>query len=210
MFDTHCKSVQEYSQRNADNFGDTILMVALSIQQNWLGVGDQIADVRANKQESRFLWGNKIKTYEYLMSNKHMMFSQVKAVLNSSKSDNEKAYSLMIIFLRVDGLGIPKAGFCCQLIAGLVGCMDVHNIRMYNLNAKDFKLNPNPKTDKANRANKLKIWNYIELCEDYGCANLWNSWCEFLATKSKQWQDGNHVSEVHYTYLIGDKHAATN
>ena len=48
MFNTHCKSVQEYSQRNADNFGDTILMVALSIQQNWLGVGDQIADVRAN------------------------------------------------------------------------------------------------------------------------------------------------------------------
>ena len=75
MFNTHCKAVQEYSQRNADNFGDTILMVALSIQQNWLGVGDQIADVRANKLESRFLWGNKIKTYEYLMSNKHMMFS---------------------------------------------------------------------------------------------------------------------------------------
>ena len=204
MFNTHCKAVQEYSQRNADNFGDTVLMAALSIQQNWLGVGDQIADVRANKLESRFLWGNKIKTYEYLMSNKHMMFSQVKAVLNSSKSDNEKAYSLMIIFLRVDGLGIPKAGFCCQLIAGLVGCMDVHNIRMYNLNAKDFKLNPNPKTDKASRANEIKIWNYIELCEDYGCENLWDSWCEFLASKSKRWQDGNHVSEVHYTYLTGE------
>ena len=204
MFDTHCKSVQEYSQRNADNFGDTILMVALSIQQNWLGVGDQIADVRANKLESRFLWGNKIKTYEYLMSNKHMMFSQVKAVLNSRKTDTQKAYSLMIIFLRVDGLGIPKAGFCCQLIAGLVGCMDVHNIRMYNLDAKDFTLNPKPKTDKARRTNELKIWNYIRLCADYGCENLWNSWCAFLATKSKRWQDSNHVSEVHYTYLTGE------
>ena len=204
MFNTHCKAVQEYSQRNADNFGDTILMVALSIQQNWLGVGDQIADVRANKLESRFLWGNKIKTYEYLMSNKHMMFSQVKAVLNSRKTDTQKAYSLMIIFLRVDGLGIPKAGFCCQLIAGLVGCMDVHNIRMYNLDAKDFTLNPKPKTDKARRTNELKIWNYIRLCADYGCENLWNSWCAFLATKSKRWQDSNHVSEVHYTYLTGE------
>ena len=204
MFTTHCKAVQEYSQRNADNFGDTILMVALSIQQNWLGVGDQIADVRANKLESRFLWGNKIKTYEYLMSNKHMMFSQVKAVLNSRKTDTQKAYSLMIIFLRVDGLGIPKAGFCCQLIAGLVGCMDVHNIRMYNLDAKDFTLNPKPKTDKARRTNELKIWNYIRLCADYGCENLWNSWCAFLATKSKRWQDSNHVSEVHYTYLTGE------
>ena len=46
MFNTHCKAVQEYSQRSAPNMTDTVLMVVLSIQQNWLGVGDQLADVR--------------------------------------------------------------------------------------------------------------------------------------------------------------------
>ena len=204
MFNTHCKAVQEYSQRNANNMADTVLMVGLSIQQNWLSVGEQMADVRANKLDSKFLWGNKIKTYEYLMSNKHKMFAQVKAVINSGKSYDEKAFSLMTIFLRVDGLGLPKAGFCCQLIAGMVGCMDVHNIKMYNVDPKMLKLNPKPKTLKAMEANDQRTRTYIDLCHAYGCDNLWNSWCENLATKSNRWQDANHVSEVHYSYLIGE------
>jgi hypothetical protein len=204
MFDTHCKAVQIYSQRNANNMADTVLMVVLSIQQNWLGVGEQLADVRTNKLDSRFLWGNKRKTYEYLMSNKHKMFAQVQAVLNSNKSYDDKAYSLMKIFLRVDGLGLPKAGFCCQLVAGMVGCMDIHNIRIYGLDSKEFKLNPSPKTDKAVQANIERILRYIKLCHAYGCEHLWNSWCENLATKSPKWQDANHVSEVHYTYLTGE------
>ena len=204
MFNTHCKAVQEYSQRNANNMADVVLMVVLSIQQNWLSVGDQLKDVRLERRDSKFLWGNKIKTYDYLMSNKSKMFAQVKAVLNSHKTYDDKAKSLMTIFLKVDGLGIPKAGFCCQLIAGMVGCMDVHNIKMYDLDAKSFKLNPNPKTIGAFESNKQKINSYINLCHDYGCEQLWDSWCDMLATKSKKWQDGNHVSEVHYTYLTGE------
>jgi len=205
MFNTHCKAVQEYSQRSATNMSDTILMVVLSIQQNWLGVGDQLTDVRLNKAESRFLWGNKGKTYSYLKSNQHKVYAQVMAVINSKQTDFIKSISLMNIFLRVHGLGLAKAGFCCQLIAGLVGCMDTHNIRMYELNINDLVLAKNPKTKKGIDANSAKIDKYIGLCADYGCENLWNSWCDFVAAKSNRWQDGNHVSEVHYTYLIGDK-----
>ena len=83
--------------------------------------------------------------------------------------------------------------------------MDTHNIRMYGLDTKDLALAKNPKTQKGIDANNAKIDKYIVLCADYGCENLWNSWCDFVATKSNRWQDGNHVSEVHYTYLIGDK-----
>jgi Rieske Fe-S protein len=82
--------------------------------------------------------------------------------------------------------------------------MDVHNIRMYGLNIKDLTLAKNPKGDKAKATNHNKIVNYVTLCTDYGTENLWNSWCNFLATKSARWQYGNHVSEVHYTYLTGE------
>ena len=140
----------------------------------------------------------------YLESNKHKMYAQVMAVINSNKTDASKAMSLMKIFLRVDGLGMAKAGFMCQLTAGLVGCMDSHNIKMYNLDAKDFVLAKNPKTIKGLDANVKKIRNYIQICHEYGTENLWNSWCSFLATKSTKWRDANHVSEVHYSYLTGE------
>lgn len=204
MYKVHAVNCQQYAQRSVNNMADVILMVVLSIQQNWLGVGDQLADVRKNKADSKFLWGNKGKTYKYLQTHKHKMYSQVMAVINSKKNDTEKAQSLMKIFLRVDGLGVPKAGFACQLTVGLVGCMDVHNIKMYNLDPKAFSLSQNPKTIKGLEANAKKILAYIELCHEYGTENLWNSWCSFLATKSPKWQDGNHVSEVHYTYLTGE------
>jgi len=192
---------QEYAQVSADNMMQVILMVVLSIQQNWLGVGEQLKDVRLNGAESRFLWGNKIKTYEYLQANSHQLYTDAMAAINSGDSDRDKARALMEVFLRVDGLGIPKAGFTCQLMAGLVGCMDVHNIRLYRLDIKDLSLSKNPKTSKGVDANNKKVWAYIDVCHRIGTETLWDNWCNFLATTSKRWIDGAHVSAVHYSYL---------
>ena len=203
MYKNHAIQCQQYALESADNLMDVAMLVSVSIQQNWLSCGDQLDDVRKNGIDSKFLWGVKSKTYKNLKSNKHKLYAQVKAIANSYKSDNEKAYSLMKIFLTVDGLGIPKAGFLCQLTLGLVGCMDVHNIRMYKLDPKTFSLAKNPKTIKGLESNRKKVEAYIELCHDYGTEKLWNESCNNLATKSKKWRDGNHVSEVHINYLLG-------
>ena len=202
MYQNHAVKVQQYAQLSASNLSDATLMAGLSIRQPWLNIGKQMIDVKTNKLKAKSLWGFKKDTYTYLESNKHKMFAQVMAVINSNKTDASKAMSLMKIFLRVNGLGMAKAGFMCQLTAGLVGCMDSHNLKMYNLDAKDFVLAKNPKTVKGLDANVKKIRNYVQICNEYGTENLWNSWCSFLATKSTKWRDANHVSEVHYSYLV--------
>ena len=127
----------------------------------------------------------------------------MRAVINSNQTDTVKSLALMRIFLRIDGLGLPKAGFMCQLTAGLVGCMDVHNIKMYNLKIKDLTLAKNPKGFKGKATNNGKIVAYVTLCKEHGTENLWNSWCNFVASKSISWKDGNHVSSAHYNYLLG-------
>ena len=206
MYINHATAVQQYAQVSASNLSDVTLMTVLSIRQPWLNIGTQMIDVRTNKLGAKALWGFKKDTYIYLESNKHKMYAQMMAVINSNKTDASKAMSLMNIFLRVNGLGMAKAGFMCQLTAGLVGCMDSHNLKMYNLDAKDFVLAKNPKTIKSLDANVKKIRNYVQICNEYGTENLWNSWCSFLATKSTKWRDANHVSEVHYSYLMGEQH----
>ena len=206
MYKVHAVAVQQYAQKSASNLSDVTLMAVLSIKQPWLSIGNQLKDVRTNKLSAKALWGFKKDTYIYLESNKHKMYAQMMAVINSNKTDASKAMSLMNIFLRVNGLGMAKAGFMCQLTAGLVGCMDSHNLKMYNLDAKDFVLAKNPKTIKSLDTNVKKIRNYVQICNEYGTENLWNSWCSFLATKSTKWRDANHVSEVHYSYLMGEQH----
>jgi hypothetical protein len=203
MYKLDAVNCQQYSQKSPDNMVDMVLMVVLSIQQNWLSVGDQMMDVRKHGKDSKFLWGNKIKTYEYLRDNSSQLYADAMAVIDSDQSDRDKARSLMEVFLRVDGLGIPKAGFVCQLMAGLVGCMDVHNIKMYGLDIKSLSLAKNPKTSKGIEANNRKVVAYIDMCHDIGTEKLWNNWCNLLATKSKKWLDGEHVSAVHYSYLTG-------
>ena len=198
MYKVHAKAVQDYSRLSSDNLADVVLMVVLSIQQPWYAVGDQLKDVKRWGIGSKFIWGNKIKTYKSLMSRKEFIYSQYLAVLNSSKSDDDKALSLMNVFLQIDGLGLAKAGFMCQLTAGLVGCIDVHNIRMYNIPKKDLSFS---KSIKSKALKDKKISNYISVCHEIGTENLWDTWCSFLATKSKKFEDGFHVSKVHYDFL---------
>ena len=198
MYNIHAKAVQDYSRLSSDNLSDVILMVVLSIQQPWYAVGDQLKDVKRWGIGSKFIWGNKIKTYNFLMSRKDFIYSQYLAVLNSSKSDDDKALSLMTVFLQIDGLGLAKAGFVCQLTAGLVGCIDVHNIRMYNIPKKDLAFS---KSIKSKTLRDKKISNYISVCHTIGTENLWDTWCCSLATKTKRFEDGFHVSKVHYDFL---------
>ena len=198
MYNIHAKAVQDYSRLSSDNLSDVILMGVLSIQQPWYAVGDQLKDVKRWGIGSKFIWGNKIKTYNFLMSRKDFIYSQYLAVLNSSKSDDDKALSLMNVFLQIDGLGLAKAGFVCQLTAGLVGCIDVHNIRMYNIPKKDLAFS---KSIKSKTLRDKKISNYISVCHTIGTENLWDTWCCSLATKTKRFEDGFHVSKVHYDFL---------
>ena len=198
MYNIHAKAVQDYSRLSSDNLSDVILMVVLSIQQPWYAVGDQLKDVKRWGIGSKFIWGNKIKTYNFLISRKDFIYSQYLAVLNSSKSDDDKALSLMNVFLQIDGLGLAKAGFVCQLTAGLVGCIDVHNIRRYNIPKKDLAFS---KSIKSKTLRDKKISNYISVCHTIGTENLWDTWCCSLATKTKRFEDGFHVSKVHYDFL---------
>ena len=199
MYSVHAKAIQDYSQQSSDNLVDVITMVVLSIQQPWSAVGKQMADVKLNGRNSKFLWGNKGRTYDYITRRKGFIFNQFLAVINSNKSDAEKAYSLMNIFLRIDGLGMVKAGFVCQLTAGLVGCIDLHNIRLYGIDEKVLKL---PKSLKSKHIRDEKINKYISICHNIGTENLWDTWCNFLATKNSVWSNGFEVSKVHYDYLM--------
>ncbi len=206
MFNTHNPKINSFAQRNPDNLFLVVMMVSLSIQQKWSLVGSMLSDVNKNKLESKFIWGAKRITYKYMTTHKHFIYGQMMAVVNSKNlTDYAKSISLMKIFLKINGLGLAKAGFVCQLVAGLVGCMDVHNIKTYGLDAKSLRINKNPTTELGIQNNREKLYKYINTCHEYGTENLWNSWCSMIAAKyPKDFIDGNHVSELHYTYLIGE------
>ena len=57
MYKVHAVQCQDYAMQSADNLMDVAMLVSVSIQQNWLSCGNQLADVRKNGIDSKFLWG---------------------------------------------------------------------------------------------------------------------------------------------------------
>ena len=48
----------------------------------------------------------------------------------------------------------------------------------------------------------IKINKYKSLCHNIGTEKLWDTWCDYLSTKSPKWSNGFEVSKVHYDYLM--------
>ena len=116
-FKKHNPLINQYAQKSAEHTKNMVMMVVLSIQQPWWKVGDQMQDYKQLGSESRFVWGNKANTLAWLDINADSLYADAMDALAHCKG-RELDIRLMQIFIRVDGLGLAKAGFCCQLFAG--------------------------------------------------------------------------------------------
>ena len=201
MFNYINPRINSHCLDNADNLSNCIAMVVLSIQQPWHSVGGQMSDYKKLGIKSRFVWGNKKKTIQYLQKKRHVLYGSMLAILASHKSQADKNHALLKLFLHVPGLGLVKAGFVVQLAVGQIGCIDSHNIKKYGINPNTLKVPVNA----SPRLKDKKIAAYIELCESIGCADLWDNWCQLIADKqAKHFASGNAVSRAHYDFLIAN------
>jgi len=193
MYATHNPQINEWCQRSADNTADMVCMVVLSIQQRWDSVGKQLESVRAEGADSRFLWGNKAKTYAFLQAHKQSLFDE----LYLSESPEE----VMETFLQVPGLGLPKAGFATQLYNGGVGCIDSHNLKRLNIPETVLKISMSASDTTIQR----RIQAYVDACAKRRSEWLWNTWCNLIAKQyPNKWADAHAVSQAHVTYLTGE------
>jgi hypothetical protein len=200
MYQEHCVSgTQKFARESSEHLKLVILMVSLSIQQNWKSIGSQLLHVKKHGVDSHYLFGFKKDTYAYVDEHKDKLYEQYIAVVDSDKTDKVKALELLKIFYEVPGLNLIKAGFVCQLVAGLVGCIDSNNeqVKEYRIKPNDIKLAKSVKSEKIRNKKMLK---YISICHNIGTEKLWNNWCT-LVYKKRKWENSFTVSKVHIDYL---------
>lgn len=196
-FHLHNPKINKFAQKSPENTKLMIMMVALSIQQPWWAIGGQLKDFTKRGSKSRFVWGNKAKTLAWLDDGVEGLYSDAMAVVAQYKG-RQLDIKLLEVFIQVDGMGLAKAGFCCQLFAGRIGCIDSHNSSRLNIPKSVLQLNKGatPKT-------KLKkIEAYVDACRQRRSIWLWDSWCSLIAKKyPNRWADGKGVSKDHLDYL---------
>lgn len=182
--------------KNEDKLVLVGTMVLLSIRMQWVGVGNQLKRVVSGDWTP--LWGWKREGYEYLVRERKVLYHTVRDLRAGRIS--ERAFLRQ--WLKVPGLGLPKAGFVMQLTCGKGGCLDMHNIERLGLDARVWTVPKRRDVWDQMRVIDETINRYLSLCRECGGSeNLWNEWCGHVASRVGTLKDGDEVSRRHYEYL---------
>lgn len=167
---------QRHAQASPDGLADVITFVLLTIRQPIEKVPDACEDVAALGSESRFLSRVKRQGREYAYANAEDLHERMLALRPYHKHRTE----LLLLFREVPGLDLVKSGFVCQLACGVVGCLDTHNLKRFDLDARAFQTS-GLRNEETIRARAL---HYIDTCDRMGgVESLWDSWCAFVAAR---------------------------
>lgn len=211
MFKKYNPLINAYGQENYRNMNDLITAVVLTIKQpHWMWPM-MMDDVRTHGVNSKFLFGFKRKTYEYLQAHGEDLYDDLMALWHTPKKElggtvKTKDGAMMLRLLDVPGLGLAKAGFVMQMMFGRVGCMDVHNVRrLYKVSASDVTISKGLKSESKKFE---KIMNYVNLFTGARTTEkIWDSWCEQVMWNQcnrGRFSSADEVSRLHLTVLTGE------
>lgn len=196
-YQRHIAACNEFAQTSPDNLQRTTLFVLATIQQQLETVPDILQSFIDIGAESMYAFGSKKRGIRYVQKHAKTLYCDAMA----ARGDDD---ALLKIFLRVPGLGLVKSGFVCQLFNNQVGCLDVHNIKMYDIAANVIKYNKKLKRSESRQAARRR---YIEACHTLGgSAKLWAKWCAYKASlRPVNWDKaGESVSHLHIECLTGE------
>lgn len=199
MFKRDQQLIESWAGLSDRNTLDVGAFVLLTIKSQFSGVGNALAKVRSG--DAGPLWGWKHLGYEYLHEHRKYYWKRAREAREGRIWIND----LMRDYLRVPGLGLPKAGFAVQLLTGEAGCMDMHNLERLGMQARDFTIPKRRDPDDQLRVIDECIENYLYVCAQAGgSAKLWDDWCEYVGDLYSVYDDADDVSRRHVTFLLGE------
>lgn len=111
------------------------------------------------------------------------------------------ADDVLFTLVGVPGLGPAKAGFCAQMIYGVSGCLDTHNLVRFGIREREFRFDKRAQGGHERRTRIIMAYN--DVCEALGgTAYLWDTWCEYVAKREPgRYDSAAHVSRLHLAPL---------
>jgi hypothetical protein len=123
MYNRDMPVLARHGFSSADGFADICTFVFCTIQQPLQSVGTQLADIRINGADSKYLFSAKRKGYRYVQQHKRMLWRGL--MIAKQKNDVIRAVELLT---NIPSLGMAKAGFVAQCLGFNVACLDSHNL----------------------------------------------------------------------------------
>lgn len=145
------------------------------------------------------LWGMKHKGYSYLQQHSPELWERCEYAFETLP-DIDAENVILAILNDIPGIGPAKSGFICQMIYGLSGCIDTHNLKRFGIPERTFR----GKEAKLSPKRLFQTYrDYNSFCRKHGgTEKLWNGWCNYLANNDPiNYASGYRVSQLHLTPL---------
>ena len=201
MYQRDQKIISKYALRNPDNFARVLQFVILTARTKLANVPADVDTAAQGGQDAMsvlFSW--KFRAYVEAWRDRETHYTYCLDALRHTDNERDLAEELIGYFADLYGFGPVKAGFVVQLIFGLGGCLDTHNIKRFNIPARTFDNYGQLKTAAGRRR---KIARYTALVYDLGGPEpLWDGWCHYVADgQPSLYRSADHVSAIHVEAL---------
>lgn len=162
--------------KSPEGFADVVTFAIATQNQHFYRVGTILADLHMRGLDAcKSLNGTQKRGIAYV----HQHAGQVLELLANTRCSRSPDILALRILIELPAIGIVKAGFIWQLIAGRVGCLDTHNLKTAGLRRGAFDYRP-----QSTEALTAHLSSYIAACAMLGTSEqLYNGWCSLIALK---------------------------
>lgn len=189
MFAQHQPIISQWARADADNLRDVIRFVLLTIRYPlYLAVEDMRDD------NPRAMTGARQYAWHAAGRDAREVFDTCENIAHGYHDPADVAAELCGYLATRPAFGLAKAGFVVQLAYGLGGCLDSHNLARFNISQWRFAhyKRKGPRTQARMRR------AYVDTCDALGgTADLWDTWCHYVAERDAHYSSAHHVSELH-------------
>lgn len=156
--------------------------------------------VRSGDTRVRSVWGFKHQGLSYIDGHSERLYEACEEAYETM--DDEDAEDFIVHTLtQIPSIGPAKAGFITQMVYGLSGCIDGHNLTRFGLPEETFKFRKDVWKHERQRA---LLHDYNAFCrrEGGGTRRLWDDWCCYVADRDPvNYHDPEFVSALHLVPL---------
>lgn len=194
MFTTHQPIIAASARESADGFKKACVFVLSTIRVRLPQACEATRRyVETGERAPVAFFGAKLAGLDYLDANAERLWSQCEwLAANLEGRDLENA--LVDVLLDIPGIGLAKAGFIAQLVYGVSGCIDTHNLVRFGIPARRFTPHIAALTPR-NRAKHIAEYNNaVERCG--GTEQLWDDWCAYVAA-NQGYGTADEISAMH-------------
>ncbi len=192
MFNRDQPQLSKLGRSGPDGFERICTFVLLTIRQPLRIACQDYKLVRNGDRKP--LFGAKARGLDYVQTHAADLLDECEDAY-ALLDDEDAECAILHILMRIPGIGPAKAGFIAQILYGLSGCIDTHNLTRFGLSERHFRCDT-----RATAAKRTAIVrDYNAFCRKVGgCEALWNGWCDYLSARDNlNYPTGDRVSELH-------------